>query len=189
MSASQDYLLTARFRLRRFERADLHELVRMDAEPEVMRYINGGVPVTADDWQEKIFPVIEGYYERYAGELGNWIAESRESGVFSGWYHLRPAKQDLDNRKVLELGFRLPTHVWGQGAATEVSLGLIDKAFRELGAEEIFARAHAENRGSQRVLEKCGLSLVERSVEESFPGPNKTLFRYTLPKSHWLDVT
>jgi RimJ/RimL family protein N-acetyltransferase len=183
------YLLSERFRLRPFALSDLEQVVRLDAEPEVMRFINGGLPVSANEWRDKIFPVIEGYAARYRGELGNWIAETRESGDFMGWFHLRPDKKDLENRRVLELGFRLLPSFWGQGVATELSRALIDKAFRELGAEEVFARTLQGNSASQKVLLKCGLSLVGRAVDEGMPGPDQVLLRYSLGREQWLGAS
>jgi RimJ/RimL family protein N-acetyltransferase len=49
---------------------------------------------------------------------------------------------------------------WGRGFATEASIGLIDKAFADLGASRVYATTMTVNTGSRRVMEKAGMRFV-----------------------------
>ena len=51
--------------LRRFTMADADDLVRLDADPDVMRFVTGGVPTSRDEIENEVLPAFLGYYERY----------------------------------------------------------------------------------------------------------------------------
>jgi RimJ/RimL family protein N-acetyltransferase len=72
-----------------------------------------------------------------------------------------------DGPSVGTLGYWLGTDFWGQGYGTEAARAVIDFAFGTLGLKEINASALPENERSIRVLEKAGLSYVDRRVENT----------------------
>ncbi len=55
-----------------------------------------------------------------------------------------------------EITYFLGQAHWGNGLATEAAQGVIDHVFAALDIERIIGRCVAGNRGSRRVLEKCG---------------------------------
>ncbi len=172
------YLLTDRVCLRSWRESDLPDLVDLDADPEVMRYINGGHPTSLEAVRASLL-VIQGYEKRYEGTLGNWIAIDRASDEFMGWFVLRPDKVNLEDRTRLELGYRLRRKFWGRGVATEVSRALLAKAW-ELGAKEVFARTHHTNRASARVMEKIGMHLEARYLDPIFVQDDKMTLLYSI---------
>ena len=58
-----------------------------------------------------------------------------------------------------ELGYWMGVPYWGHGYATEACRALVDWGFSELDLEKIWAGAFEDNTASQRVQEKCGLTL------------------------------
>jgi RimJ/RimL family protein N-acetyltransferase len=147
-------LETARLRLRRFVQADLDRLVELDSDPEVMRYITYGVATSRERYEHEILPRWLAFYEAVPS-LGYWAAESKDSGEFIGWFHLRPDRFDAGE---LELGYRMKRPVWGQGYATEGGRALVTHGFERAGASKISARTLRANLASRRVMEKCGLA-------------------------------
>jgi RimJ/RimL family protein N-acetyltransferase len=147
-------LETPRLRLRRFGPADVDRLVELDSDPEVMRYISYGVPTPRERYESEIMPR---WFALYASSplLGYWAAELRDAGEFIGWFHLRPDRIDEGEQ---ELGYRLRRSAWGHGYATEGGRALVAHGFERVGAGKISARTLRANRGSQRVMEKCGLA-------------------------------
>lgn len=174
------YLETARVRLRQLAEGDVERLVELNSDPDVMRYL-GGAPAPREEAEAGVARTRM-YRERYGGRLGVFTAESRESGEFMGWFHLRPDRARLDDVKNLELGYRLKKKFWGKGYATEASLALVAKAFGALGAETVFAVTDAENAASRRVMEKCGLSFEREYVD---PDWKRKTVRYVLAKERF----
>lgn len=155
------YLETQRMLLREFTELDIDNLVELDSDPKVTYYINGGKPTRRDHVVEQIIPRILKYYSDLDRQ-GIWAAVEKKSGVFMGWFHLRPNRQ---NEAETELGYRLKRKYWGQGMATEGSLALVKKGFEELKLDVIMAAADPANAASRRVMEKVGLKYEKEMME------------------------
>jgi len=72
------YLETERLTLRRFTPDDLDDLVALDSDPAVMRYINGGRPTPHDEMRDDYLPWWLAYYDR-GDAWGFWAAIERET--------------------------------------------------------------------------------------------------------------
>ena len=137
---------------------DRSELVALEADPEVMRFLNGGQLVTEDG-------VVEGDFLTPRGtEPEVMAARIVETDEFLGWFALFDDGW-VDGMKTGEVGYRLRRKHWGKGLATEGVLALVANAFESLGFDRIQAQTMAINQGSRRVLEKAGF----RHVETLFP--------------------
>jgi RimJ/RimL family protein N-acetyltransferase len=181
----QVFLETDRLLLRRFTEADVDNLVELDSDPEVMRFINGGRPTPREEVDNDLLPAYLAYYQRSAG-YGFWAAIEKSTGEFLGWFHFRPPPGG--GRDDVELGYRLRRSAWGKGYATEGSRALIRKGFTELGVQRVFAETMAVNAASRRVMEKAGLKLV-RSFHQPWPdqidGAEHGDVEYALRKAEW----
>jgi RimJ/RimL family protein N-acetyltransferase len=180
------FLETKRLILRRFTEADLDNLVDLDSDPEVMRWINGGRPTSREVLQEHLAWYI-GYYARSPG-YGFWAAIEKSSGDFVGWFHLRP-QPDLDSSSdEPELGYRLRKTAWRKGYATEASRELIQKAFTELRARRVVASTDSINVASRRVMEKCGMVAVRTFLghrPDDIDGEELEVVEYALTRADW----
>ena len=181
----QVFLETERLVLRRFTGADVDNLLDLDSDPEVMRFLTGGKPTPREVIRDEILPRILHYYERFAG-FGFWAAIERSTGDFLGWFEFRP--QEGSGTDEAELGYRLRRSAWGRGYATEGSRALIRKGFSELGVRRVVAETMAVNIASRRVMEKAGLTL-ERTFHRSWPNPiegaEQGEVEYALTKADW----
>lgn len=153
----QVFLETERLVLRRFTEADLDNLVALDSDPDVMRFINGGTPTSRDDMQNVFLPAFLRYRDRIEG-YGFWAAIEKSTGEFLGWFHFRPPEGASPDEP--ELGYRLRKSAWGKGYGTEGSRALIRKGFAEHGVRRVVASTYQDNIGSRRVMEKAGMTLV-----------------------------
>ncbi|MDL9937273.1 GNAT family N-acetyltransferase [Gordonia sp. ABSL1-1] len=147
---------TIRTRLRPLRSVDVDNLVRLDSDPAVMRYVSGGAPTSREVVEEWVIPRAQA--ERRAHGTGIWSIVDRHSARFVGWIALRTPRHS--GPAELELSYRLQRSVWGRGLATEASHALLSFAFDELGSDRVFAGTMAGNLGSRRVMEKLGMSLV-----------------------------
>lgn len=160
------FLETERLVLRRFTPEDVDNLVELDADPGVMRYITGGAPTPREEVENDVLPAFLAYYEH--GAWGFWAVEERDTGAYIGWFHLRPPRDG--HTEDPELGYRIRASAWGKGYATEGTIALVDKAFRDLGAKRVFAETMVVNDASRRVMEKAGLKHV-RTFRADWPVP------------------
>ena len=183
----QVFLETDRLVLRRFTAADADNLVDLDADPDVMRFITGGIATSREEIQNEVLPAFLAYYQRYEG-YGFWAAIEKATGEFLGWFHFRPRPDAAPGQ--VELGYRLRKSAWGRGYATEGSRALIRRGFTESGVQRVTAEAMAVNQASRRVMEKAGLKLV-RTFHQPWPYPidgnEYGDVEYALDKTGWQD--
>jgi RimJ/RimL family protein N-acetyltransferase len=181
----QTVLETERLVLRRFTEEDADDLVELNSDPDVMRFINGGRPIPREEVENEILPRFLSDYERYAG-YGVWAAIEKATGEFVGGFALHPT-DDRPSDEV-ELGYRLRRSAWGKGYATEGSRALLEKAFVELGARVVWAETMTVNTRSRRVMEKAGLRYV-RTFHLEWPdeieGTAEGDVEYALTRSEW----
>jgi RimJ/RimL family protein N-acetyltransferase len=179
------FLETERLVLRRFTDDDVENLVELDSDPDVMRFINGGRPTPRDEVENVLLPMFLDYHKRSAG-YGFWAAVEKSTERFVGWFHLRPAEGAQPGE--VELGYRLRKSAWGKGYGTEGSRGLIQKGFAELGVERVVASTMVGNVASRRVMEKAGLEFV-RTFHQPWPdyieGEEEGDVEYALLRSEW----
>jgi RimJ/RimL family protein N-acetyltransferase len=179
------FLETERLVLREFTKEDVDNLVALDADPDVMRYINGGRPTSREEIEQVFLPHLLGYHERSAG-LGFWAVEEKSTGEFLGWFHLRPGDGHGDDDP--ELGYRLRRSTWGMGFATEGSQALIDYAFTRLGARRVLAETMVVNTASRRVMEKAGMHLARTFHADwpvRIPGDEHGDVEYAIDRDEW----
>ncbi len=180
------YAETERLVLRRFTTADVDLLVDLDADPEVMFYINAGAPTPREDVETEVLPAFLRHYRRWPG-YGFWAIVRRSDGEFLGWVHLRPDHGAPDDEP--ELGYRLRRIAWGRGYATEAARAVLDRAFADFGARRVVANTMTVNTASRRVMEKAGLRHVRTFHADwpvRIPGDEHGDVEYALTREEWL---
>ena len=156
-------MFTARLALRPVTPADRADLIALEADPSVMRYLNGGRPVPQAGCAHGDFLTPRG------SEPEVLAAHERATGHFVGWFALFDDGM-VDGIRTAELGYRLRRAAWGQGYGSEGVQALVANALGSMGFGRIQARTMAVNLASRRVLEKSGFRPVE-TVFPSFPQP------------------
>ncbi|MGL5793061.1 MAG: GNAT family N-acetyltransferase [Waterburya sp.] len=173
------FLQTPRLILRQLNEDDLDNLVILDSDPEVMRFINGGIAVSRKAIAENFLPYVMSYDNQ--DELGFWAIIEKSSQEFIGWIFLRPEADfkllqqlNLADSEAIELGYRIRKLSWGKGYTTEASQALVNRCFTESNINKINAWALAENKASVRVMEKAGLKLQQQYIvtPEMLTDPN-----------------
>lgn len=149
-------LETERLALRRFTAADTQRLFDLDNDPEVMRFINGGVPTPLAVIENQILPVFLGHDE-HSPLYGFWAVDAKSSRDFLGWFVFRPRGEDATD---VEIGYRFRRVAWGVGYATEGARALIDEGFAKFGVKRVTATTYSANQASRRVMEKLGMTFL-----------------------------
>lgn len=153
-------LSTTRLTLRPVSPADRNDLIALEADVEVMRFLNGGQPVPEAGLPDADFLTPRG------DESEVVAAHLRTNGSFIGWFALFDDGL-VEGLRTAEIGYRLSRAAWGKGYATEGVRTLIEVAFDSLGFDRVRAETMAVNQASRRVLEKAGF-LHTKSL---FPNP------------------
>ena len=164
------FLETPRLILRQFTEDDVDNLLALDSDADVMRFISGGVASSREAITTKFLPDVLSYYCEY-DNLGFWAIAKKSSREFIGWVVLRPESRfkiakllNVAEPDAMELGYRLRQISWGKGYATEASQALINKVLTSWDAKQIVAWALPENKASIRVMEKLGMELQQEYV-------------------------
>ncbi|HEV7505691.1 MAG TPA: GNAT family N-acetyltransferase [Thermoanaerobaculia bacterium] len=149
-------LVTDRLRLRAFRKTDIDDYAAMNADPEVARYLLGGVPWDRDrTWRHLAFTL--GHWP-LAGS-GMWAVEQKETGTFVGMIGFaEPAGWEG-----FELAWKLVSRWWGNGYATEGAGAALAYAFTVWKKDRVISLIHPENTASIRVAERLGESLQGRT--------------------------
>lgn len=155
-------LSTTRLLLRPFILQDASEIFRLNANPEVMRYLPKDEvyrrPEEAEAFLAQYISTMK--YEPYT----RWAVVSKGNGTWLGWCGLR---RHADGKT--DLGFRFHQQYWGKGYATEAGQVWLKEGFITFGLSRIIAQTTDENVGSQRVLEKLGFTRTpEKDYEEEW---------------------
>ena len=177
---------TDRMLMRRFTGEDAPALAALYGDPRVMRFITPEPPSPAEV-KAKILPEYLQEYQDLAEGLGSFAAIEKETGQMAGRFSLKPANS-YGLTDGTELGYRLYPACWGRGLATEGARALIELAFEQLHLDRVLATMMADNTGSWRVMEKCGLrriSTFHYPDAHLMPGGEHGDFVYELTRSDW----
>jgi RimJ/RimL family protein N-acetyltransferase len=152
---------TARLRLSRWE-PEVHTpaLEAINASPEAVRYLNDGVPYTAEETAAQSAR-FAAHWERHG--FGLWGATVRQTGEGIGFVGVAHPLWFPALAAEVEVGWRLHPSAWGQGYATEGGRAALDAAFSHLGLPRIIAVIDPENAPSIAVARRLGM-VLERTV-------------------------
>lgn len=174
-------LTTDRLRLEPLSGAHAEELVALDGDAEVMRYLTGRAR-SRDEVLQEWLPVLT----REAGSdgvLGYWAGFADDG--FAGWWALNPAP---DDERQAELGYRLRRDHWGRGLASEGAVAVVEHGFSTAGLERIWAQTMAVNASSRRVMERVGMRFARTWIgewNEPLPGWEQGEVEYEITREDW----
>jgi ribosomal-protein-alanine N-acetyltransferase len=152
-------LSTPRLTLRPHALADAPFMVRLNADPEVVRYTGDG-PLDLPGALE----VVRSLHERqHPHGVARLLVE--RNGEPIGWCGLRRLVPD----DTPDLGYRFLRSAWGHGYATEASIAVLDHGFSILSIRKVRAEADARNPASIRVMQRLGMVLEEEGTDEEGP--------------------
>lgn len=161
---------TERLILRRLRVDDLDELVALQADPEVARFM--GSPDRHDaDW-------LRGVDEDWQGRgYGRLAIADRNTGLLLG----RTGSKYLPQFGEIELGWTLRREAWGHGYATEAAHACADWAFRNFEIPYLISLIEPDNSRSVTVAKRLGMTPLR---DDSFLDRPMTV--HSVDREEWL---
>lgn len=143
---------TPRILLRPYRAEDFPHILRLQSDPEVMRYIRPAA-VDASEVLERTQKWVQ-----YAADnpgYGVWtLVLTGPTPTCIGYAVVRHI--EFEPGREIEVGYTLDSTYWGKGLATEATKALVVYARDALGIQHLVAFTDVANHASNKVLEKCG---------------------------------
>jgi RimJ/RimL family protein N-acetyltransferase len=142
-------LETERLRLRMFTQEDFVPYHIMCTDPEVVRYLGDGQPLSRmDAWRH--LAIFLGSWQLRG--YGMWAVEEKGTGQFLG----RVGYIHPEGWPGIELGWVLARRFWGRGFAIEAARAALNHGFQIFKLAHVISLIHPENRRSISVAERLG---------------------------------
>jgi RimJ/RimL family protein N-acetyltransferase len=166
---------TARLLLRAWRPSDRAAFARVNADPDVVRFISDGVPFTRAD-SDALLDAIEAHWHEHG--FGLWCAAAREDpDDCLGFVGLAVPSFLPAVLPAVEVGWRLARPAWGRGLATEGARAALRHAFEDLGLDAVISIIDPDNERSIRVAQKLGM---RRGADHLHPRTGRRLSAYEI---------
>jgi ribosomal-protein-alanine N-acetyltransferase len=140
--------------LRLLQTEDAGTLQRIYQAEGVLRYFPNPAPPSLEK-VERFIANQQVHWDQHG--YGNWGLLPDGKAEIIGWAGL----QYLPELDETEVGFLLDRPFWGKGYATEAALASLRFGFEHCELDHTIALVHPENHASRRVIEKCGMEVVD----------------------------
>ena len=166
-------LESERLLLRWFREDDFEQFCNICSQPEVMRFLGDGRPMTRlEVWRQMATFMGHWYFRGY----GIWAVEEKSSGSVIG----RIGFMNPTGWPGFELGWTLGRESWGKGYATEGAQRALEYAFTEMNREHLISLIAPENVASIRVAERLG-----EKIEGRTEVLGRHVFIYGIDRDEW----
>ncbi|HEX8270326.1 MAG TPA: GNAT family N-acetyltransferase [Flavobacterium sp.] len=157
---------TERLLLREMLPSDDIKMFEMDSDPEVHHFLGNKPQTSIEQSREWIVDIRQQYL---VNGIGRWSVVLKDTGEFIGWCGLKIERHVNGHDQFYDLGYRFIQKHWGKGYAYESAQAWLEVGFNEMNLEVINAYVDADHLASRRVLEKCGLQLMNVFMYEGTP--------------------
>ena len=174
---------TQRLVLREWAAGDSERFYQVMNTPAVMKHL-GGVQDRAT-WHAAVERIL-GYQREFGHTL--WLVERKEDGQLLGFCGLKRVNAEgTALRGQFEIGWRLRESAWGQGFAKEAAIAALDLAFGRFEAPHVVALTIDNNRESQGLMKRLGMTRREELdfVDPRFPSEMNPTIIYRIEAADW----
>jgi RimJ/RimL family protein N-acetyltransferase len=164
-------LETERLVMSQWQDSDWIEFRPIATDPEVMRYITGGVPWSDEMIRSFVDRQVKLYKER---GFCRWKLTEKMSRQMAGFCGVGTFRDNPD----FEIGWWLARGYWGRGLATEAAKAALHDIFERVMLERVISIARPSNVASTRIMEKIGLEF-----EREFQNEGVHLVQYKMDRA------
>jgi RimJ/RimL family protein N-acetyltransferase len=175
LSHGTDRIESERLVLRRIDRDDFEFFIRLNADPDVARYLSHGRPRSSQESLAWLQSLLQSYEDLELGQLAvvrksdgmligrcglsDLAVEARASvgAVPRAWYQRAEAPAGTEVVFERELGYTFHRSSWGQGYASEAARCVFEYARDVLRLHRVISLIHPQNVRSLRVAQRFGV--------------------------------
>lgn len=180
LAPGTDTIESERLVLRRITQDDLDFYTRIQADPDVARYIATGKPRSPEESRDWLAAILASYAESSLGQLAvlrksdgvlvgrcglsDAVVEATPASgaIRNGWFFRAQAPVGVQLELVPELGYTFAKEHWGQGYAAEAAGCVFGYVRSALNFGKIMSVIDAENHASLAVARKFGVQFSEQ---------------------------
>lgn len=174
-------LQTKRLLIKPLSLGNLDDYAAIVADPDVMKYLNEGVPRSRECASKYLEDLVKIQKELGFSRYGVW---DKKSGSLLG----HCGYKNLEGR--IDIGWTFAKSVWGKGIGSEAAQRVIDHGFEDLGFALITARTIPVNLGSVGVMKSVGMKFASKFFfeDKDYPDfPGIEVVEYQITKKEWQD--
>ena len=178
------FLETERLILRDYVETDFDDYYRLKSDAKTMYYLQDIQLFTEEDAYEDFQMVLEDSKkpDRKFYFMHMELKDSHEQVGSVGY----TVTEGTPVGKLVHAGYFIYPKFWGKGYTTEALRRILEFAFWDNDVYRVTTGCLAENVGSERVMQKCGLIKEAVHVDyEWHDGKMKTRLEYRLLKEEW----
>ncbi|MDE7272474.1 MAG: GNAT family N-acetyltransferase [Lachnospiraceae bacterium] len=178
------YLETDRLILRDYRNDDFDAYYRLKSDSKTMYYLQDIQLFTREeayeDFQRVLYDMSKA--DRMFYFMHMELKDSHEQVGSVGYTVI----SDTPVGKIVGAGYFMYPEFWGKGYMTEAFRRVLAFAFTENNVYRVSTGCLAENAGSEKVMQKCGLMKEAEHIDyEWHDGKMKTRLEYRLLKREW----
>ncbi|WP_057912899.1 GNAT family N-acetyltransferase [Peribacillus muralis] len=138
--------------MRKITMEDAEDMFAYTSIPEVSRFVTWEAHRSLSDTKDFIQQVMQSYEDQ---KIAPWGIQHKESGKLIGTIDYVTWQV---NHNSAEIGYVLAPEYWGKGLITEAVREILTFGFEHMNLVRIQARCFVDNLGSERVMQKAGMS-------------------------------
>lgn len=168
MAETSTSLKSERLLLRPWRQEDQAVFAQMNADQSVMKFFPACLSREESD---ALAERLQGHIDDH--DWGMWALQSLETSRFMGFVGLAVVPYSLPfdcvNKPPVEIGWRLASEYWNRGYASEAAQAALNFAFEQLELKEVISFTSLDNKASQSVMSKIGMTQVQIFKHPNLP--------------------
>lgn len=179
------YLETDRLILRDFEESDFESYYALKSDDRTMYYLQDIQLHSREEAMEDFRQVLADRYseERQFFFFHMELKQTHEQVGSIGY----TVTANPPVGKLVNMGYFTYPKFWGQGYTSEALSAVLEYCFTKDNVYRVTTGCLAENHGSERVMQKCGLIKEAQHMDyEWHDGRMKTRLEYRLLRQEWM---
>ncbi len=144
--------------IRRLEPNDVNMMFAIFSSPDVTKWMGDGIPLTRELCEKWIEVSIRNYETK---GFGASAVLEKNTGNFIGCSGI---VYDSERQKP-EIIYAFHPNSWGKGYASELVPAMLEYGLTQCKLDYILATIAKDNKVSQRIVEKAGMTFVNEEIE------------------------